>query len=184
MKPQQDKFVKDRLLNEIFQEIANENAAADNTGYQEEKSTDQNKRLARKRLIQKIRQRVIIALLVVLIFFLLFNPNDDTSGPDIIDSKTNMYTVPKANQISVEEEQREIKEAQKAQEEEKERQVKKEAAKKELIKKEPIIKISEKKTIVETKMIPEADIKNTQPVQAPKTEREKAKNQLMQQMQH
>ena len=184
MKKQQDKFVKDQLLNEIFQEIADENAEADNTGYQEEKSIDHSKKLARKKLIQKIRQRVIIAVLVVLILFVLFNPNDDTSDLDIIDSKTNMYSVPKANQISVEEEQREIKEAQKAQEEEKERQEKKELAKKELIGKEPIIKISEKETIVETKIIPEADTKKTQHVQEPKTAREKAKNQLMQQMQH
>lgn len=167
MKPQQDKFVKDKLLNEIFQEIADENVTTGDTGYQEEKSTDHGKKLARKRLIQKIRQRVIIALLVGLIIFVLFNPNDDTSDLDIIDNKKDMYIVPKANQISVEEEQREVKEAQEQ-------------------KKEPIIKISEKETPVDTKIIPEADSKSTQSlnIQEPKTAREKAKNQLMQQMQN
>jgi hypothetical protein len=178
LKPQQDKFVKDKLLNEIFQEIADENAATGDTGYQEEKSIDHGKKLARKRLIQKIRQRVIIALLVVLIIFVLFSPKYDTSDLDIIDNKKDMYIVPKANQISVEEEQREVKAEQEAREQKKERE--------KSAKKAPTIKISEKETIIDTKIIPEPDTKNTQTlnIQEPKTAREKAKNQLMHQMQN
>ena len=179
MKPQQDKFTKDKLLNEIFQEIADENAPADDTGYQEEKNIDDSKKLARKRLIQKIRQRVIIVLLIALIIFVLFSPKDDTSDLDIIDNEKDMYIVPIANQISVEENQREIKEKQEEEKKSKERKEKEKSAKK-----EPIIKISEKQTTIDTKIIPKSNTKNTQPVQEPKTVREKAKNQLMQQMQN
>ncbi|PHS40999.1 MAG: hypothetical protein COB07_03125 [Sulfurovum sp.] len=164
MKPQQDKFVKDKLLNEIFQEIADENTATDETPYQEEKSTDDSKELSKKRKLQTIRLRIIIVLLVLLILYVLFNPKEETDTLNLQDPKENIYSIPIANQIPTVEELRE------------------EA----LAKKEPLIKISEKEMIINTKIIPEAEIKNTQTlnIQEPKAVREKAKNQLMQQMQN
>ena len=170
MKPQQDKFVKDKLLKQIFQEIAEENAEIGEPPYQEEKSPDYSKTLSKKRNIQKIRQRVIIAMLLILIIFVLFNPNDETSDHEIHDSKKNMYNIPIANQIPTEAEKSEI---------EKEN-------KEVLVKEKPLIKISEKKPMVNTKIIPEAPIESakTLTVEEPKTAREKAKDILMQQMQN
>ena len=170
MKPQQDKFVKDKLLNEIFQEIADENAGTDDTGYHEEDSMDYRKKLSKKRNIQKIRQRVIIAMLVILIIFVLFNPNDETSDHEIHDTKENMYSIPIANQIPTEAEEAEI--------EEENKEV--------LLKEEPLIKISESVPMADTKSIPEPTTENTKvlTVEEPKTTREKAKDLLMEQMQH
>lgn len=171
MKPQQDKFAKDKLLNEIFQEIADENAETGETRYQEEKSIDHGKKLARKRLIQKIRQRVIIVLLIALILFVLFNPNDDTSDLDIIDTKENMYSIPMANQIPTEAE---------------------ELNKEVLPREEPMIKISEKVMMIDVPtpnaktLAVEKPTENTNILtgEEPKTTREKAKNLLMEQMQN
>jgi hypothetical protein len=194
LKPQQDKFVKDKLLNEIFQEIADENAEADNAGHQEEKSTDDSKDLSKKKKLQTIRLRIIIVLLVVLILYVLFNPKEKTDKIKLQDPKGNIYSIPIANQIPTEEKAKQeafakkealAKQAALARKEALARQealIKKEA----VAKKNPIIKISEKETIVDTKIIPEADTKNTQTlnIQEPKTTREKAKDQLMQQMQN
>jgi hypothetical protein len=197
LKPQQDKFVKDKLLNEIFQEIADENVANGDAEYQEEKSTDYNKTLSKKKKLQTIRLRIIIVVLVTLILFVLFNPKDDTSD---LGSNTNIYSIPKANQIPTEEEAKQealakkealAKQAALARKEALAKQAalaRKEALAKQvsLIKKEPIINIAEKETIVDKKIIPKPDTKNTQTlnIQEPKTAREKAKNQLMQQMQN
>ena len=170
MKPQQDKFVKDRLLNEIFQEIADENAETGETPYQEERSPDYSKKLSKKKNIQKTRQRVIIVLLVILIIFVLFNPSDETSDMNILDDKKSMYSIPIANQIPTENEQ-----------------AKREKDKKEVLdKEEPMIKISESTPMVDTKSIPEPTIENTKvlTVEEPKTVREKAKELLMEQMQN
>jgi len=166
LKPQQDKFVKDKLLNEIFQEIADENAETGETPYQEEKSPDYSKKLSKKKNIQKIRQRVIIALLVILIIFVLFNPNEETSDMNILDDKQSMYSIQKENQILTEtEDKKNEKEA--------------------LAKEEPMIKISESTPRVDTKSIPEPTTENTKilTVEEPKTVREKAKELLMEQMQ-
>ncbi len=167
MKPQQDKFVKDKLLNEIFQEIADENAATDNTAYPKEKNTNNRKKLSIKRNIQKTRQRIIIAILLILIIFVLFNPNDETSDMNILDDKKSMYNIPKANQIPIEVEERKDK-------------------KEILAKEEPMIKISESVPMLDTKSIPEPTIENTKvlTVEEPKTAREKAKEILMKQMQN
>ena len=167
MKQQQDKFVKDKLLNEIFQEIADENAETDETPYQEEQSPDYSKKLSKKKNIQKIRQRVIIVLLVILIIFVLFNPNEETSDMNILDDKKRMYNIPKANQIPIEVEERKDK-------------------KEILAKEEPMIKISESVPMLDTKSIPEPTIENTKvlTVEEPKTAREKAKEILMKQMQN
>lgn len=175
LKPQQDKFVKDKLLHEIFQEIADENAEAGSTGYQEEKNIDYSKQLSKKRTIQKIRQRIIIAMLVILIIFVLFSPNDEADSTDLLDSKQSMYSIPKANQITTEEEQRETDEAGK------------EALVKEVLaKEEPMIKTSETKMMPDTKIIPKVNTRNTPipNVQEPRTEREKAKALLRQQLQN
>jgi len=170
LKPQQDKFVKDKLLNEIFQEIADENGATDNTSYQKEKNTNDSKKLSKKRNIQKIRQRIIIAILLILIIFVLFNSNDKTSDHKIHDSKENIYSIPIANQIPTED-----------------KQDKREKEKKEVLAKdEPMIKISESVPMVDTKSIPELTTENTKvlTVEEPKTAREKAKDILMEQMQN
>lgn len=174
MKTQQDKFAKDKLLNQIFQEIADENAETGETPYQEEKSTDYSKELARKRKLQTIRLRIIIVLLVILILYVLFNPKEETDTLNLQDPKENLYSIPIANQIPTEKE---------LIEEEKQEEL---AEKKALSKKEPIIKISEKETIAESKIIPGTDTQSTQTlnIQEPKTARERAKNQLMQQMQN
>lgn len=170
MKPQQDKFVKDKLLNQIFQEIADENAETDETPYQEEENPDYSKKLSRKKTIQKIRQRVIIALLVILIIFVLFNSNEETNNTDILNDEKSMYSIPKANQIPTESEETKIK-----------------AANKEvLVKEEPPIKIPESAPMADTKSIPEATTENTKilTIEEPKTARENAKDILMQQMQN
>lgn len=170
MKPQQDKFVKDKLLKQIFQEIAEENAEIGEPPYQEEKSPDYSKKLSKKRNIQKIRQRVIIAMLVILIIFVLFNPNDETSNMNILDDKKSMYSIPITNQIPTEDKQTKI-----------------EKDKKEVLaKEEPMIKISESAAMVDTKNIPEPTTENTKvlTMEEPKTAREKAKDILMEQMQN
>ena len=162
MKPQQDKFVKDKLLNEIFQEIADENGETDDTAYYEEKSIDYDQKLSKKKTIQRNRQRIIIALLIVLIILILFNPNEKTSDQETHDNKENMYSIPIANQIPTKE-NNEV-----------------------LAKEEPMIKISESAPLSDTKIIPQESIESieTLEVQEPKTEREKAKSLLMQQMQN
>lgn len=170
MKPQQDKFVKDKLLNQIFQEIADENTETDETPYQEEKKPDYSKKLSRKKTIQKIRQRIIIVLLVILIIFVLFNSNEETNDMDILNDKKSMYSIPKANQISTESEETKIK-----------------AENKEVsVKEEPPIKIPESAPIADTKSIPEATTENEKvlTIKEPKTARENAKDILMQQMQN
>jgi len=165
LKAQQDKFVKDKLLNEILQEIADENDETGKTSSQEEKNPYSNKKLSKKKNIQKTRQRVIIALLVILIIFVLFNPNEETSDMNILDDKKSMYSIPIANQIPAEDEQ----------------------DKKEILaKEEPMIKISESAPKIDTKSIPEPTTEDTKvlTVEEPKTTREKAKDLLMQQMQN
>ncbi len=188
MKQQQDKFVKDKLLNEIFQEIADENAEAGSAGYQEEKSTDDSKDLSKKKKLQTIRLRIIIVLLVVLILYVLFNPKEKTDEINLQDPKENIYSIPIANQIPTEEKAKQEAFAKKEALAKQAALARKEALARQsaLVKKEPIIKISEKETIVDTKIIPEADTKNTQTlnIQEPKSAREKAKDQLMHQMQN
>jgi len=175
LKPQQDKFVKDKLLNEIFQEIADENTETGETSYQEEKNIDHNKKLTKKKTIQKIRQRVIIAMLVILILFILFSPSDKTNTTNVIDGQKNMYTIPEANQVPTPEE---LKKA--IEEAKKEKEV--------LVKEAPVIEISEKAMLMD---VPTPNAKpltvekqEEKPKEKSKTDREKAKNSLMQQMQN
>jgi len=170
LKPQQNKFVKDKLLNKIFQEIADENAGTDSTGYQEENNTDYSKELSKKRKLQTIRLRIIIVLLVILILYVLFNPKEETNTLNLQDPKENIYSIPIANQIPTEAEEAEI--------EEENKEV--------LAKEEPLIKISESAPMTDTKSIPEPTTENTKvlTVEEPKTTREKAKDILMEQMQN
>ena len=170
MQPQQDKFVKDRLLNQIFQEIADENSETSETADQKEKNSSYSKKLTRKKLRQRIRQRVIIALLVILIIFVLFTPHEEKNHTDVMNDKNSIYSIPKANQIPVETEEAKILAE----------------TKEVLVKEEPLIKITESAPVVDTKNNPEVTIEESKPLmpEEPKTAREKAKNILMQQMQN
>lgn len=149
----------DELLNQIFQEIANENGETTNS-YQESKNQDHNKKISSSR---KNIQSIIIGMIVILILFLFFYPNHKINKIDHNDTREDMSSIPKADQLSEEHKHTELKKE-------------KLDTAVQSTKTAEITPREEKKTNTqETKVLIR---------QNPKTERERAKEILMQQMQN
>ncbi|MCW8821222.1 MAG: hypothetical protein OQK45_03265 [Sulfurovum sp.] len=153
------KAKKDELLNQIFQEIADENGEVKNS-YQENKSQDHNKKILSTR---KNIQSIIIGMIVILILFVFFYPNHKTNKIDPNDKKEDISNIPKADQLYEEQKYSELK----TEKLDTVVQSKKTA--------EITTHEEEKTTAQETKVLIQ---------QNPKTERERAKEILMQQMQN
>ncbi len=150
----------DELLNQIFQEIATENGEITNS-YQEEKSQDHNEKISSSR---KNIQSIIIGMIVILILFVFFYPNHKINKIDHNDTREDISSIPKADQFY---------------EEHKHTELKKE-------KKEKLDTVIQSKKTAEI-TTREEEKTNTQETkvlirQNPKTERERAKEILMQQM--
>lgn len=152
----------DELLNQILQEISDENGETNNS-YQEEKSQDRNKKISSSR---KNIQSIIISMIVIIILFVFFYPNHKTTKIDHNDTKEDMSDIPKANQLYKEQKHTELKTE----------------------KKEKLDTVVQSQKTVE---IMTSEEENTSAKEEkvlsgknPKTEREKAKEILMQQMQN
>jgi cytoskeletal protein RodZ len=153
---------KDELLNQIFQEISDENGKINNS-YQENKSQDYNKKISSSR---KNIQSMIIGMIVILILFLFFYPNHKTNKIDHNDTREDISNIPKGNQLYKEQKHTELKT-------EKKEKLNTEAQSKRTAE----IKTREdEKTNVQGKKVLTR--------QNPETERERAKEILMQQMQN
>ena len=151
----------DELLNKILQEISDENGEITNS-YQEEKNQDHNKKTSSTR---KNIQSIIIGMIVILILFVFLYPNHKTNKIDHNDTKEDMISIPKANLLHKE-------------------------------KKYIVLKTEKKEkldTVVQSKktaeIMPSEDqkinvqVKKVLTRENPETERERAKEILMQQMQ-
>lgn len=152
----------DELLNKIFQEIADENGETDNS-YQENRSQNYNKKISSSR---KNIQSIIIGMIVILILFVFFYPNHKTNNIDHNNTRENMSSIPKADQLSKEQKHTALK-REKKETLDTDVQSKKTA--------ELTTTEEEKTNVQEKKVLTQQD---------PETEREKAKETLMQQMQN
>lgn len=165
LKEKDTKVTKDVLLHQIFQEISEESKEINGDNYLLDEIIPAPKtKLSKIREIQKKRQWFFIALLVLIIIYVLFSTDTASTQNEVQKSNTDIYTIPKANQIT---------------------QAKEETALLNVIKEEVEDKTSMQKTkplqITEKKEVkPQTVIKPKKP----KTEREKAKEALFMQMQN
>ncbi len=106
LKANDSKVTKDVLLHQIFQEISEENKEinADNYLLDEIMPVPKTK-LSKIRAIQKKRQWFFIALLVISIIYVLFSTDTGPTQSEVQKSDTDIYTIPKANQITHQEEE-------------------------------------------------------------------------------
>lgn len=84
---------KDELLHQILQEISDENNTINNS-YQEKKTQDKNKSLSGVKKIENI----LIAMIVMLIIFVLFHPEYETNSIDHNDTRKNKSSISKVGQ--------------------------------------------------------------------------------------
>lgn len=152
------KAKKDELLNQIFQEIADENGEVKNS-YQENKSQDHNKKILSTR---KNIQSIIIGMIVILILFVFFYPNHKTNIIDPNDTKEDMSSIQKTDQLYKEQKYTELKKE----------------------KWDTVVQSNETAKIT-TREEEKTNARETKVLiqKNPKTERERAKEILMQQMQ-
>ena len=161
------KVTKDVLLHSIFQEIADENIENSHGTHIDEVSSTQKTKLSKIREMQKKRQWIFIVILLITIFYVLFYTDMGSTQNKKDQSESDIYTIPKANQIV---------------------QIKEEPEFPDVLKEEPqlpdVSKKEPKKRIFIEVTDPNQPIeKSPLKEEGPKTEREKAKEALLMQMQ-
>lgn len=174
LKENNNKVTKDVLLHQIFQEISEENKEIGDDGYLDEIIPIPKTKLSKIREIQKKRQWVFIALLVLSIIYVLFNTESQSTPDEEQMSNTDLYAIPKANQIEKQEAESEPLDV-----------VKEETHNQNIIKKTNPIQVIEKSSVAENSIKEkEVEIQTAISPKEPLTEREKAKESLFLQMQN
>lgn len=174
LKENNNKVTKDVLLHQIFQEISEENKEIGDDGYLDEIIPIPKTKLSKIREIQKKRQWVFIALLVLSIIYVLFNTESQSTPDEEQMSNTDLYAIPKANQIEKQEAESEPLDV-----------VKEETHNQNIIKKTNPIQVIEKSSVAENSIKEKkVEIQTAISPKEPLTEREKAKESLFLQMQN
>ena len=169
MKTLKETNTKDVLLHQIFQEISEENKEIDDDGYLDEIIPIPKTRLSKIREIQKKRQWFFIGILVIMIIYVLFNTDTESSQNKEQMTSKDIYAIPKANQIAKQKIESEPLGV-----------LKEETQNQNIIKKTNlIIQVTEKNSIGK-ELQNQTDISPKEPL----TEREKAKESLFLQMQN
>jgi type IV secretory pathway VirB10-like protein len=151
------KVTKDVLLHSIFQEIADENIENSNGTHIDNISPAPKTKLSKIREMQKKRQWILIVILMITIIYVLFYTDIGSTQNKKDQSESDLYTIPKANQIVQIKEEPELPD------------VSKEEPKKRIF-----IEVTDPNQPIEKSPLKE---------EGPKTEREKAKEALLMQMQ-
>ena len=170
LKENDTKVTKDILLHQIFQEISEENKELDGEHYLLDDIIPLPKtKLSKIREIQKKRQWFFIALLVISIIYVLFNTGTDSTQSEAQESNSDIYAIPKANQIDNRKEETTLLNV-----------LKEEAKDQNIITETNPIQVIEKNDIEEKVVITQT----VPQLKEPLTTREKAKEALFMQMQN
>lgn len=162
-------MTKDVLLHQIFQEISDETNEINDDGYLDEIIPIPKTKLSKIREIQKKRQWFFIVFLVISIIYILFNTDAVSTQDEEKKSDNDIYAIPKANQITQQEEEAALLNV-----------LKEETVNQNIPKKTNPIQIIEKNSIEEKEVQTQTVIEPKEP----QNEREKAKEALFMQMQN
>lgn len=97
LKENDTKVTKDVLLHKIFQEISDEDNDNSDDIHIDKTVPAPKTKLSKIREMQKKRQWIVIVLLVISILYLLFNTTTESTQNE--KDQTDIYTIPRANQI-------------------------------------------------------------------------------------
>lgn len=152
-----NRFTKDVLLHQIFQEISDENRKSPHDTHIDDLVPDPNTKLSNSRKVLKKREWFFIVFFMIGIIYLWFNIVTEPTQPDEDRTKNDIYTTSKTDQIVQKKEDTRLPD------------VLKEKSKNHLV-----IEETDNIQIVQ---------ESSPEVEDPKTEREKAKEALLIQMQ-